>query len=153
MHIEQTAWFNCSPERLWPFLTEPDKQKLWMKGLQENVATNDVKGVGNTFRMKIKEGWKNTDYEGVVTAYEEPTHLAVRLWGGGLPREARMNVDYRLSVVNGQTKMAYVAQMEGAQFGLFLRLLMPLIKLFGRLRLRKFLETLKKHAEAPAQAA
>jgi carbon monoxide dehydrogenase subunit G len=144
---------NCSPGHLWPFLHEPEKQKLWMKGLQANVATNDVKGVGHTFRMTIKEGRRTGDYDGEVTAYDEPRHLAVRFWGGGFPKGAVMNVDYRLTAVTGQTKLDYVARMEGAKFGFFLRLLMPLFKLFGRMQLRRFFKKLKQLAEAPAQAA
>jgi uncharacterized protein YndB with AHSA1/START domain len=154
MWIEHTEVFKCPAEHLWTFLEEPQKQKLWMKGLQENVPTSaGPQGVGSTFLMKIKEGRKVAEYQGEVTAYDRPRHLAVSLAGGPLPKGAKMLVDYRLSPVNGQTKLDYACQLQAERLGFFLRLLLPLAKLFSKMMLRRFMKKLKQHAEAPAQAA
>jgi uncharacterized protein YndB with AHSA1/START domain len=153
MRIERTILFNCTAEHLWSFLDEPERQKLWMKGLLENVPTSEgVKGVGSTFRMKIKEGGKVGEYQGEVTAYDRPRHLAVRFWGGPFPKGAAMRADYRLSEQNGQTRMDYVASFECERLPFFLRLLMPLLKCFSAMQLRSFFKTLKKLVEEPTPA-
>ena len=59
MQIAVTELFTCTPETLWEHITEPEKQKLWMKGLLSNEQTSPAPvGVGSTFRMVIKEGRK-----------------------------------------------------------------------------------------------
>jgi hypothetical protein len=150
MRIQTTALFTCPADRLFSYIEEPDKQKTWMKGLLANESTSPgARGVGSTFRMKIQEGRKAADYDGEVTAYERPHRLEVLFWGGNFPAGCKVRVDYRLSPVGEQTRLDYVASMEGKKFGLFWRLLMPLIAVFGRRQLRRFLRTLKQHVEAP----
>src|SRR5262245_61964711 len=150
MRVEHTAQFRCTPQHLWPFLEEPERQKQWMKGLLENRRTEEgPPGVGSKFRMKIKEGFKVAEYDGEVTGYDPPRHLGVRLWGGGFPEGMAMRVDYRLSEVDGGTRMDYVAQTESAKpLPWWMRLLMPLFKVFGKMQLKGFLKTLKRLAEA-----
>jgi uncharacterized protein YndB with AHSA1/START domain len=81
MRMAITSEIACPPARLWQFLHEPAKQKLWMKGLLENEQTSPgPEAVGSTFRMKIKEGAKAADYTGEITALKEPEHLGVRFW-------------------------------------------------------------------------
>lgn len=154
MLIKETALFRCPIERLWDHIEQPEKQKLWMKGLLSNESTSPAKErVGATFRMVIHEGRKAATYDGEVTAHEKPYRLEVIFWGGNLPPGSRMRVDYRLHETTGQTRLDYVATLEGAKFGLFLRLLFPLFKLFGRMQLRRFFRTLRQLVETPALAA
>jgi carbon monoxide dehydrogenase subunit G len=140
---------NCTPEHLWSFLAEPDQQKRWMKGLLENARTGPgPDGVGSTFRLKIKEGRRVQEYDGETVAFDPPRHLAVRFWGGAFKEGMVMRVDYRLTPLDGRTRLDYVAELEaGCRLGLFLRLLLPLIKLFGKMQLRGFLKTLQRLAE------
>ena len=82
METTSTTIIDCSPEHLWPWIEEPDKQKQWMKGLLENVDTSDgPTRVGSTFRMTIQEGRRVTEYDGEVTNYDPYRHLGVRFWG------------------------------------------------------------------------
>jgi uncharacterized protein YndB with AHSA1/START domain len=148
MRVVCTKEFNCTPERLWPFLAEPEQQKRWMKGLLENTRTGTgPDGVGSTFRMKIKEGGRVQDYDGETVAFDPPRHLAVRFWGGAFKEGMVVRVDYRLTPGDGRTRLDYVCEMETGRLGLFLRLLLPLIKLFSKMQLRGFLKTLKRLAE------
>jgi carbon monoxide dehydrogenase subunit G len=152
MRIARTVEIACAPEQLWPFLDEPEKQKLWMKGLLENEQAGP-RGVGATFRMTIREGRKAEEYRGEVTAYDPPRHLAVR-FGGGAMKGLSMQVDYRLApLVDGGTRLDYVAAADRASLPWVLKLLMPLAQLFGRLQLRGFLRTLKRLAEEEGRKA
>jgi carbon monoxide dehydrogenase subunit G len=150
VRIETVTEIACTPERLWPFLEEPEKQKLWMKGLLENTRSGE--GPGSTFHMKIKEGGRVAEYDGEVTDRDPPRHLAVRLRGGAMPAGMVVNVDYRLTDLHGRTRLDYAAQMTSdRRLSLFLRLLMPLIRLFGKRQLKRFLKKLKQLAEAPVE--
>src|SRR4051812_18895457 len=98
MRVEATEHFRCPIERLWGYITEPEKQKLWMKGLLSNETTSGGRrGAGSTFRMVIQEGRKPASYDGLVTVSEEPSRLEVLLRGGNFPAGAALRVDYRLS--------------------------------------------------------
>ena len=64
---------DCTPEQLWPWLAETERMKQWMKGLEEIVpdAPGPVRS-GATFRMRIREGRKVTEYGEELLAYEPP---------------------------------------------------------------------------------
>jgi hypothetical protein len=63
-----------------------------------------------------------------------------------------MRVDYRLREEADGTRLDYASTAEG-KIGLFWRMLMGLLKVFGRMQLRGFLRRLRELVEAPAQAA
>jgi uncharacterized protein YndB with AHSA1/START domain len=151
MRVTYTNEFRCSANHLWRFLDEPELQKRWMKGVLDNQPTSEgPPGVGSTFRMKIQEGRKAADYDGKITAYDRPRHLAVDLSGGNFPAGMVVHVDYRLSEENGSTSLDYVAEMTScSRMPWYMRLLMPLGKVFMKLQLRSFMKTLKRLAESP----
>jgi uncharacterized protein YndB with AHSA1/START domain len=151
MRVCYTNEIACSPDHLWKFLEEPDLQKQWMKGLLDNQRTTDgPPGIGSTFRMKIQEGGKPADYDGTITAYDKPKHMAVDLTGGNFPCGMIVRVDYQLSEQNGGTRLEYVAEMAGSKPPWWIRLMLPLGKVFMKLQLRGFMKKLKSLAEAPA---
>jgi len=146
MRTEYGIEVNCPPERLWPFLEDPEKQKLWMKGLLENVATSTQQtGVGATFKMKIKEGGKIAEYFGEVLKYERNKLLGIKLWGGAL-KDMEVFVDYRLIDLNGRTRLDYLATMEIK--GLMMKIFSPLFKAFSMMQLKSFFKILKRLAES-----
>lgn len=141
---------DCTPERLWRCIEEPELQKQWMKGLLDNHLTSaGPRGVGSTFRMKIQEGRKAADYDGKVTAYDRPWHMAVEFWGGNFPPGMAVRVDYRLSEQSGRTLLDYSAEMAaGCKLPWWMRLMMPIGKIFMKMQLRGFMKSLKRLAES-----
>ena len=151
MRIDYSMELSCTPDQVWPYLEDPELQKQWMKGLLENQSTSEgPTRVGSTFRMRIKEGSRTADYEGQVTAYEKQRHLGIRMWGGGLPKDTAIVVDYRLADLNGRTRLDYVCQLQGPPPGLFMRLMMPLGAMFARMQLKSFMRKLKSLVELKA---
>jgi uncharacterized protein YndB with AHSA1/START domain len=151
MQITYADNFACAPARLWRFIEEPDLQKQWMKGLQDNRQTSaGPTGVGATFRMTIKEGGKVAEYDGKLTAYDPPTRLALEMSGGNFPAGMVIFVDYRLTGQNGGTRLDYEARMVAAKKpAWWMRLLLPLGMIFAKMQLRGFMKTLKRLAEDP----
>jgi len=152
MRVTFAQDFVCPPDRLWHCIEDPELQKQWMKGMLDNQQTSaGPKGVGSTFRMKIQEGGKVADYDGKVTAYDRPRHMAVELCGGNFPAGMVVNVDYRLTEQNGGTHLDYIAAMgQGCKLPWWMRLMMPIGKIFMKMQLRGFMKSLKRLAENPS---
>lgn len=151
MQIEHTEEFRCTPERLWPYIEEPELQKKWMKGLIENRLTSEGPSrVGSRFRMKIKEGGRVVEFDGEVTAHDRPRHLAVRFWGGSFKPGMAMHADYRLSDLGGATRLDYAARLESERLGFFMKMMLPAFKLFASTQLRSFMKALRHEVEGNA---
>lgn len=154
MRIERTLEIACMPEQLWPWIEEPEKQKQWMEGLLSNEATSDgPTRPGSTFRLRLKEGGKIADYDGRITAYDPPHHMAVALSGGSM-KSIEMHADYRLEALgDGRTRLHYTSTADTERAGVLMRALMPLFGFFAKAQLNRFLRTLQRLAEAEAQGA
>ncbi len=150
METTYTTLIDCPPETLWTWIEEPDKQKQWMKGLLENVDTSDgPTRVGSTFRMTIQEGRRVAEYDGEIINYDPYRRLGVRFWGATL-QGVEMTADYRLQNLGTRTRLDYTATADTSNASFFMRLMMPLFKLFSAAQLRGFMKTLKHLAEAEA---
>ena len=152
--IRYTAEFQASRDAIWPWLEEPEKIQLWMQGVVDDRPTSaPPTRVGSTFEMDIKEGRKITTYAGVITAFDKPAHMGVRLTGGCGKQPMTMDVDYLIrDLGGGRSRIDYRCQMLTPNKLLF-KLMTPLMKLFGRMMIRKFMRNLRAHVEAAATAA
>src|SRR6516162_3411737 len=89
-------------EKTFALVDDPEKLKLWLVGLVETVYTSDYdpqNPVGARFKQKIKEGGRVAEYDGEVTAYDKPRHLAVRVGN----KYFSADVDYRFTPVGSGT--------------------------------------------------
>ena len=137
------------------FLLDDDTQlKRWMEGLEEIIhpdGRDPENPVGTRFIQRIREGGRIGTYEGVVTAYEKPYHLAIRFGN----KSFTMSVDYRLSELEGGgTHFAYAAEMVSGSW--FTRLMSRLFSGLTRRILNQHMTNLKglaEGAEAPSMEA
>jgi uncharacterized protein YndB with AHSA1/START domain len=133
--------------KVFPLVEDPERIKLWMKGLEETVyvtARNRENPVGTRFKQRIREGRRVAEYEGEVTAYEKPTHLAVRIGN----EKFAFDVDYRLTDLGGRTRLDYTAE-GSTPGGLAAAGNVVFGWLAGRIA-RKQMKRLKAIAESPA---
>lgn len=151
MNINYSTEINAPSNVLWTWLDDSEKIKLWMKGVEDDVPTSDgPRRVGSTFRMKIREGRKVTEYDGTITAYEPCRYLAIDMVGGCMG-PMTMHVDYRLEEVGaGRTRLDYSCRASDVPalwraLGLLFR---PMVKM----QLKGFMRTLKMRAEEEANA-
>ena len=148
MKIEHDIEVDCRPAVLWNYLDDPEKMKLWLKGLVE-VDRDGPRGVGSTATLRIKEGERIAEYQSRVIQREPPTHLTVDLTGRSLGDRA-MLVEYLLTDLGGTTRLDYLCTCEFGPGGWFISLLAGL---FGKAQVKGFLKTLKRLAEAEAGTA
>ncbi len=144
MRFEHSAEFECTPEQLWPFLDEPEKMKLWLKGLVEVVPTSEgPTRVGSTSVMKIQEGAKVGEYRREVIAYEPPRHVGFKLTGGSF-KGTPVFADFRLESLGGRTRLdsEFQADPSGLQ-----KLLWSGLKVVAQTQVKSFFKTLKQLVE------
>jgi uncharacterized protein YndB with AHSA1/START domain len=107
--IRHSLDIDAPIEKVFALVDDPERIKLWMKGLEETVyptPPNRENPVGTRFKQRIREGRRVAEYDGEVTAYDKPTHLAVRIGN----EKFLFDVDYRLSDLGGRTQLDYTAQ-------------------------------------------
>ena len=141
---------DCTPEQLWPWLSEPERMKQWMKGLEEIVP--DAPGparAGATYRMRIREGRKVTEYREELLAYEPPRRIRFKITGGSFGTMSFCGENELIDAGGGRTRLRYSGWTEGGSW--WCKLLMPIGMLFASFQARGFHGTLKRLAESEAR--
>ncbi len=136
---------NAPIERVFDFIQDPEKHKLWLQGVEETryIEPYDPDHrVGTKFKQKIREGGSVKEYDGEVLAFEKPSHLGILLH---CP-QFKVRVDYRLTAVGTGTHLDYECNLTC--FSWFFRVMAGLFSWFMRGMVRKQLNKLKELAEA-----
>jgi uncharacterized protein YndB with AHSA1/START domain len=136
---------NAPIEKVFDLLDDKDKLKLWMDGLEDTVYTsarNPENPVGTRFKQRIREGGRVQEYEGEVTAYEKPKHLAVRIGNNYFIALA----DYRLTPTAAGTRLDYSCDITCHSW--LFRIMAVLFGWLTKRILRKQMVKLKRLAEA-----
>jgi carbon monoxide dehydrogenase subunit G len=99
MRAQKTVRIACTPAQLWPYLTEPELIKRWVEDLVDDTPEDPARttGVGVVSTMRLREGGKTRSYRSVMTAWEPPRRLALRLTGGSFAEGMAMDVEYRIA--------------------------------------------------------
>jgi carbon monoxide dehydrogenase subunit G len=147
MQMKESAEFACSPEQLWPFLEDPDKLRLWMKGvLEDHASRGGPIGLGSKFSMKFRQGGKTEHYRAEILIYDRPKHLGLKMKGGDFQHETEMFIDFKLSDLgDGRTRLDYLENWDSA--GALTQLVSPVVKLFNKMQLKGFFKTLRTLVE------
>jgi uncharacterized protein YndB with AHSA1/START domain len=96
--------------KVFDFINDETKHKLWLEGLEETIREPgyDRKNpLGSRFKQKIREGKKIEVYDGEVTAYERPKHLGARVYN----KAFSVQVDYRLTHVKRITHLEFSSEV------------------------------------------
>jgi carbon monoxide dehydrogenase subunit G len=144
MQYLYTLDINAPAERVFEWIHDPEKHKLWLPGVEETryVGPYDPDNpVGAKFKQKIREGGRVKEYDGEVTAFARPKHLAVRLFGP----QFSVTADYLLTPLAGGTRLDYTADFSGGSW--FCRLMVRVFGFFVRGMLRRQMAKLKQLAE------
>lgn len=81
--------------RVFDLLENPEKQTLWMGGLEQTVFTSqpaDNSRVGARFVQRMRGGRSGAEFEGEITVHEKPHRLAFRVGNTAFSAD----FDYRL---------------------------------------------------------
>jgi uncharacterized protein YndB with AHSA1/START domain len=117
MKFKYTMDLDCTPERVWYWLGEPERAKAW----QTNVSKTEIlektpDWVGTTFRETVEENGGSTEMRGVVTKYRENQALAMSMSG----KYNAVDVEWRISPMGSITRLTLDSNIR---FKSFLRIL------------------------------
>jgi uncharacterized protein YndB with AHSA1/START domain len=96
--------------KVFDFINDDTKHKLWLEGLEETIREpgyDRKRPLGSKFKQKIKEGKKIEVYHGEVTAYERPKHLGARVYN----KSFSVQVDYRLTKIKNLTHLEFSSEV------------------------------------------
>jgi len=132
-------------ERVFGFIHDPEKHKLWLEELEETIYEPDYDPdhpLGAKFKQRIREGLDIQLYDGEVTAFKKPSHLGVRLTSKSLS----VQVDYRLEAVKKATRVDFTSEFTFKSIAM--RVMLTLSHPVMRAILQKQMNKLKELAEA-----
>lgn len=147
MRFSHQLEIDAPVERVFALIDDDNATRRWMRGLEETVYPDGPEQehrTGTRFRQRIRKGSRIADYDGVVTVFEPPRHLELRIGGGG-GGGMTMRVDYRLEAVGNRTRLTYETEMEDA--GWFVSVLARLTARYMRGVLEGQMTALRRLAE------
>ena len=88
MRVQRSIEIAAPPEKIWPFLVEPEKILKWFTLLQKFEYTGEQRsGVGTPFYYEEKSGGRLMKLNYVVTEWVENERLAFSLTSGPLKKD------------------------------------------------------------------
>jgi uncharacterized protein YndB with AHSA1/START domain len=88
MKVERSIEIAAPPEKVWPFMTEPEKIMKWFDLLRKFEYTGDKRsGPGTTFYYEEKSGGQLMKLNYVVTDWKENNKLAFKVTSGSLKKD------------------------------------------------------------------
>ena len=151
MTLRDKVQINRPPERVWPFVEDPERMKLWNPKIQKitPISWGD-RDIGFTYRITYVMGKKASEFLAEVVEYRKPEKLVIRLTEGKLAWGGYVSEVYELSRTKDGTLLEQRIEIPNSGINIFLRLLIAFVLRFGSLTGRKYLERLKELAEAPS---
>ena len=145
MRFTHQLEIDAPVERVFALIDDDDATRRWMRGLEETVYPDGPEQEhrpGTRFRQRIREGARIADYDGMITVFDPPRRLELRIGAGD---GMTMRVDYRLEAIGNRTRLSYETEMEDA--GWFVRMLARLTSRYMRGVLEGQMAALRRLAE------
>jgi uncharacterized protein YndB with AHSA1/START domain len=139
-HVESIE-IKASPQRVFPYLVEPARLKLWVGGFVESrPVAGSTPGVGTKSIDIVRDNGREIALETEIHRYAPPYRLEVGIRGPGLTAVS----DYRLE----GSDTTILTHRQDARFRGVMKLLAPFLGRAGRRRMREDLARLKAAVEA-----
>ena len=123
MKTIESVKISAPINKVFDYISDPEKQKLWMDGLAHTEYAsqwNENNPIGSQFKQHLIKGHKKTTYEfqGEILDYKKPNLYATRITGNDFMAEIR----YQLEEIDGQTQLnsETVMEFKGSFFARFI---------------------------------
>jgi uncharacterized protein YndB with AHSA1/START domain len=147
-HTDQVR-INASMERVFEFVTNPQKQRMWMDGLVDTEYTGQKDGrglVGSTFKQHLMKGHQRIVhvFQGEIVIFERPSQYAVTLSSADFDA----TIGYRLEGSSEETLLTRTTEME-IHGGFVARFLGKMAAHHGKQDLKKLVLLLEGGSDGP----
>ncbi|MDY6912581.1 MAG: SRPBCC family protein [Chloroflexota bacterium] len=148
MKFACTVDINSTPEKVFSWIDNPEKAKLWITSVSETEYLHQTPEIiGTTFRETVEENGRGTELHGVITDYRPNRLIAFHLSGD----YNIVDVEYRLAEINGLTRLTLDSNIRFRSFTKVIMLITgPLFKRRIRRQLQEEFARLKKLCEQDA---
>ena len=110
MKLQRSVDIAAPPEKIWPFLVEPDKIMKWFTFLKKFEYTSEQhSGVGTTFYYEEKSGPQLMKLNYVVTEWVENKKLAFKLSSGPMKQDDQI---WSLEAIPTGTRFTLKEELE-----------------------------------------
>lgn len=146
MKIERSIVIDAPPERIWPFLVEPEKILQWYLPLEEfKYISEQHGGVGTTFYYVEKIPTGSTRLSFKATEWVENQRFAFTLTEGLWLR--KYNESYTIESTPSGSNFMFLLEAE-FPWGVLGRLFAAIMGMGSKANLKKMLPKLKELVEA-----
>jgi uncharacterized protein YndB with AHSA1/START domain len=142
MKVQRSIEIKATPEKIWPWLTEPEKIMKWFTLLKKFEYTGDKRGgAGTTFYYEEKSGGQLMKMNYKVTEWVENRKIAFGVTSGSLKK------DDQVWGIEPTPAGSRFTMFEDLEMGILGKLAAPFIKMMVGKDMEKILGNLKKMAE------
>ena len=149
MILQDTVQIKSPPEKVWIFIEEPERMKVWNPKIQRISSISwGERTVGYRYRITYAMRKKTSEFLAEIVEYRKPERLVIRLTEGNLSSGSYTDEIYRLSRTAEGTLLEQRIEVHNSGINFFFRLLIAFISRFGKPTGQKYLENLKELVEA-----
>jgi uncharacterized protein YndB with AHSA1/START domain len=146
MKVQRSIEIKAPPDKIWPWLTEPEKIMKWFTLLRKFEYTSEQRGgVGTTFYYEEKSGGQLMKMNYKVTEWLENRKIAFGVTSGSLKKDDQV---WSIEPTPAGSRFTMFEDLE-MPMGIFGKIIGAL---FGQMmiggNMKKILANLKKSAEA-----
>ena len=145
MEINRSIKIEAAPEKIWPFLVEPERIVQWCFTLQSFEYTSRAPyGIGASFKYREKGRFHSVELNCIITEWIEKKKIAFEMTGGkGLKRYKET---WRIEPCSGGSKFSFIQQSDLA-FGILGKIMEPVSRRRAGITVDEMLAKLKRLVE------
>jgi len=145
MKIQRSVEIAAPPEKIWPFMVEPEKILKWVITFQKfEYTTEQHSGVGTPFYAEEKAGGPLMKIHFTVTEWVENERLAARMVSGNVVKSYELR--FTLEPTPSGSKFTFLEVFE-LPYGIIGKLINAIGKRMSESHLEQCLSKLKSLAE------
>ena len=146
MKVQKSIEINAPPEKVWSFMTEPEKVLQWYIPLQKFEYTTDQRNaVGAPLYYEEKTALGSVKFNCVVTEWVEKEKFAFKMTSGNMMKS--YEEIWTVEPANAGSRFTFLEQGE-LSLGIIGKLLNPIAARSSGATVEKMLAKLKTLAEA-----
>jgi carbon monoxide dehydrogenase subunit G len=143
MKIQKSIEIKATPEKIWPWLIEPEKIMKWFTLLKKFEYTGEKRGgAGTTFYYEEKSSGQLMKMNYKVTEWVENRKIAFGVTSGSLKKDDQF---WSIEPTTGGSKLTW---FEDVDIGFIGKIIGPLAKMMIGKELEKMLVNLQRLVEA-----
>lgn len=143
LDVRDSVWIDASPETVFSFLDDPDRQTTFTPSLTESTLIERLPNGGSRARYTYTVFGVNLTGEVRATDYVPPERIVWSMTGG-----LRGTIRWYVDAERGGTRFTYAATYAVPGPAVLRRIVTPLLRRYNERELSTLLRTVRTHVES-----